>query len=187
MMRLFMVLLLSLALALAAACGNGGEEESAPGGTASPDGEAAGATPGPDAPVVSVGSASLAVGEGGSVDLEVTGFPAPGLGAWTIDIAYDPAVITVVDCPAFAGSVCNPEYDDTTVRVAGAAAFGHEGDTVLASVEFTCAAAGSSPLAIAIDVLADATVGDPQPVVAAIEDGEITCAEEEEAPPPTAE
>ncbi len=187
MMRLFTVLLLSLALALAVACGNGGEEESDSGGTASPDGEAAAATPGPDAPVLSVGSASLAVGEDGSVDLEVTGFPAPGLGAWTADITYDPAVITIVDCPPFAGSVCNPAYDDTTVRVAGATAYGNEGDTVLATVEFTCAAAGSSPLAIAIDVFADATIGDPQPVVAAIQDGEITCTEGEEAPPPTAE
>lgn len=182
MMRFAVVLMVSLALALASACGNGDEDE------ATPDGGAGGQpTPAPDAPTLAVGSASLEVGESGSVDLEVLGFPAPGLGAWTMDIAYDPAVITVGTCEPFSGSVCNPAYDDTTVRIAGATAFGHEGDTPLATIEFTCDAAGSSPLVLTIDTFADATVGDPRPLGALVEDGEITCVGEEVTPSPEEE
>lgn len=125
---------------------------------------------------VSIGDGTAAPGESGTVDLEALGIGDPGLGAWTIDITYDTAVVSVDDCAPAAGGVCNPAFGEDTIRVTGASATGLEGDTSLATITFTCAdEEASTDLTISINVFADATIGDPQDIDATISDGSFTC------------
>ena len=121
-----------------------------------------------------------------TVRVEARNMTAPGLGAWKINVGYDPAVLAVLGCNPENGSVCNASFASDTVRVTGANGFGLEGDTSLASINFECRGAeATSALTLSLDLLADATVGDPQPISAAAENGTITC--EEAAPTATEE
>ena len=124
---------------------------------------------------IAVGSATIAVGSTGSVDLAAANIGEPGLAAWSLDVFYDPDVVVAVDCNPQNGSVCNPNYAANTVRVTGASASGFEGDTTLASLEFTCLVQGTSALTISSHDFADGTLGDPQPIDAAIVNGSIHC------------
>lgn len=173
--------------ALVASCGGGGDDNGSktgqpvgtPGaGTATEAPGQTGGVAGPDSPTLTAGSATAAAGADASVDVEVLGFGPPGLGAWTIDITYDPDVVSITNCDADtanASNVCNPEYDADTIRIAGAVAVGLEGDTLLGKLTFTCESAGTSALELRIDVLADGTIGDPRPTAANVGDGTITC------------
>ena len=64
------------------------------------------------------------------VDLEVdtgsaAGSPDVGmLGAWTVDVKYDPKAVRVVSCAGVVGSVCNPAYAPGVVRIVGASSGG---------------------------------------------------------------
>lgn len=122
-------------------------------------------------------------GETGDVEL-ISDVEEPGLGAWTADITYDNTVVTAVGCTEAAGSVCNPDFADDTVRVTGASATGHEGETLLATISFQCGdEEADSPLTLSVEVFSDATIGDPQPIEPAeFNDGTFTC---EVAPDPT--
>jgi len=130
-------------------------------------------------PEVSVGDGEAAPGADAVVD--VTANVPDGLGAWTLDITYDPDVVTATDCEPDNGSVCNPDYLDTgtTVRVTGASANGLDEESVLASITFACAdTEGETDLTIEISVFADATVGDPQDISGdtTVSNGSVTCA-----------
>jgi hypothetical protein len=98
-------------------------------------GHAAGAT-------VHIGSVTGRPAQEVTARLEVLGVPAPGLGAFTIDIAYDADVVSPVSCqadPARAldNAVCNPTYKARVVRVVGFhMTDGLVGDTPLADVTF---------------------------------------------------
>ena len=129
-----------------------------------------------DSPAVGVGSGSAGVQERATVELQATGIGAPGLGAWSIDIEYDAAVVTAVSCTAVQGGVCNAEYRGNVVRIAGANVNGLEGDTLLATVTFECKKGGSSALEVQLPDVHDATIGEPQPIDAAAQDGSISCA-----------
>lgn len=135
--------------------------------------------------VIKIGSASASVGGRAAVELQSLDVPEPGLGAWTIDVSFDPDVVHTVSCtPGATGlSVCNPDFSDDTFRVTGANIDGLPGDNSLADVTFECDAVGSSELDITIQVLADATVGQPQELEATTIDGRITCSTV--APTPT--
>lgn len=124
---------------------------------------------------VQIGSATLAVNGDVEVALRVLGVDAPGLGAWSVDIGYDAGVVAAVGCQPQNGSVCNPAFSPSSVRVTGAAATGYLGDTTLATIRFRCADLGSSPLTLLANVLADATIGAPQPLKTSIQNGSITC------------
>ena len=124
--------------------------------------------------LVSIESASLNVGAEGSVDLSAFNILDPGLGAWTIDITYDPVAISAVVCIS-ERSTCNAAFEDNVVRIVGAAANGIVGDTSLAAIVFRCNAVGTSTLIVNVPLLVDGTVGDPQPIVAATQNGSITC------------
>ena len=154
------VLALGLVIALAVAFGVTANETSA----------------GADA-VISIESSSMAVGSQAGLGVRALTVSDPGLGAWSIDISYDQRVVAAVDCTAFENSFCNPDFAGNTVRLSGANASGLEGDTRLAEITFSCVAEGVSPLSISIEVLADATVGGPQPIVPSTEDGSISCGE----------
>ena len=138
------------------------------------------------APTISIGSAEAEPGDEATVDV-VANVP-DGLGAWTIDISFDTDVVSAVDCEEESGSVCNPDFADGTVRVTGASASGLDEESVLASITFACEDEGESDLTMSLEVLADATIGDPQDISgdASVEDGSITCAEAVVAPAATA-
>ena len=127
---------------------------------------------------VSISDGSAATDGSGDVTLDVSDVGDPGLGAWTIDISFDNDLLTASDCTAEQGGVCNPEFEDTMVRITGASAGGLEGDTNLGSITFDCNGEGESDLTISISVFADATIGDPQDLDPTISNGTFTCEEE---------
>ena len=132
---------------------------------------------------VGVGAVETEFGQQAVVHVEALKIAAPGLGAWTIDIAYDPDVVTPVACSAALGGICNVGFNATTVRLLGVSAQGVEGDVELGEIVFECKQAGESALELTASVFADATPGAPQPIAAVINHGSVTCSVE----PPTSE
>ena len=130
---------------------------------------------------IAIGSANVALGQPSTVTLEIRDMTTPGVGAWTIDVQYDPAVVSLVDCDIEFGrvfAVCNADFANGVLRLSGASAGGLEGDIVLASLTFQCGdVEGVSDLIITPHVFADATIGGPQPFVPTVTNGSITCAE----------
>jgi hypothetical protein len=137
-------------------------------------------------PLVGASEATAETGEHGTVELYAQEFADPGLGAWTIDLRYDPDVISIASCtPVAQTSVCNAEYADGIVRSAGANAQGIIGDTVIAEIVFECADdEGSTELEVLPRDVADATIGGPQLLTVDLSDGMVTCEAGEEEPPP---
>lgn len=180
-MKLAFVVLALMALAIASACSSDDSEDADANATSDAIGEATGepaGQPGPDAPTVTINSTEIAVGSQDESVLAVLNFNAPGLGAWTVDVTYDNSVVSVIACDGLpAGNVCNPAFDDDTVRVVGAVATGLEGDTVIGRIIFQCDGAGESPLDLFIETFADGTIGDPLELVPHVEHGAITCTE----------
>jgi len=124
---------------------------------------------------------------GGQLTAELSAFdiPPPGLGAWTINITYDPSVVTAVRCRAATGvfTTCNWEFAANIVRVSGADTHGLIGDNLLVRLLFECGpTVASSPLTLSVEVLVDGTVGGPQPIEAVLRHGNIACAPEEPTP-----
>ena len=124
---------------------------------------------------ISVSSASAAINGEATVTIQANGITAPGLGAWTIDVAYDTSLLTAVACVPEQGGVCNPMFDPGVVRVTGASAGGVVGDNLLGSITFRCDAAGTSALAVDVNLLVDATIGDPQFIAHGVTNGSVTC------------
>ena len=125
---------------------------------------------------LAIGSASTFPGPGGEVAVGlVVEVGDPGLGAWTIEIAYDAEILSVFGCLGTKGSICLPAFGVDTVRVTGASASGLDSLDTLAIIVFTCEALGVSPLALTASVFADATLGNPQDIDVTIADGVITC------------
>jgi len=118
------------------------------------------------------------------VELESLDIEAPGLGAWSIDITYDPDVVTPTGCDTEHGAVCNMEFGEDMIRTAGATAIGIEGSTLLATLTFECAdAEGESALTVSLPDFADATLGGPVQINPAIVHGMITCSNTPPAAP----
>jgi hypothetical protein len=131
---------------------------------------------------VAAGDGSARPGESDTVDVEALNIGAPGLGAWTVDISYDTSVATAVSCTASFGGVCNEEFESGVVRITGATIDAPTGDVLLGTITFQCPnAEGETALAVSVQVLVDSTLGAPQPIAAATQDGTFTCSEE---PPP---
>jgi hypothetical protein len=126
---------------------------------------------------ISISDGSAEPGGSGTVELRSDVGDDPFLGAWTIDISYDPAVVTPTDCDAEEGGVCNPAFTEDSIRVTGASANGVEGDTLLATIELECADdEATTDLTLAVDVFADATIGDPQDIEpTTVVDGSFAC------------
>jgi hypothetical protein len=131
---------------------------------------------------VSITSLDLLVGSEGTVELGALEVAEPGLGAWTIDVHYNPEVVTLLECSAEYGGICNPELAANAARVTGVSVYGLKGDSSLARLVFGCKMVGSSDLALSVSVLADATVGEPQPIEATLLHGDINCSEEPPKP-----
>ena len=130
---------------------------------------------------LTVGDATAQVAATASVDVTATDMADPGLGSWTIDVSWDSSIVTLKSCdPAGIGGAfndCNDEFATDTLRIVGFVGDGLVGDTVLASLTFTCDAEGESQLVIDLTelVLKDGTAGDPAQIDATISDGSITC------------
>ncbi len=131
-----------------------------------------------------VNSAQAFVGHKAVITLSARDVGAPGVGVWTIDVSYDPATVSVVECRAAQGGICNEGFAEDVVRVAGISLTGIVGD--LAGISFRCEQAGVSLLGVSIDVFSDASIGEPQPIDTSILTGALTCFEEPPSPTPTA-
>jgi len=123
---------------------------------------------------VSVGRVTVGQGGQGNVVLGAAGVAAPGLGAWEINVNYDPSVVSIVSCTPN-GGLCNTGVSDHEVRVVGATAAGLTNSFSLATLRFQCLHTGASDLTLKIDVFSDATHGAPVPIATKIEDGSVTC------------
>ncbi|MEX2159331.1 MAG: cohesin domain-containing protein [Dehalococcoidia bacterium] len=193
----FIVALLAVAaLVFAMACGGDSKDKASNGtpGPAQTDEESGGnggdgpapagisredlPEPGPTDATVAADAVTAATGADIDANVTLTDFPDPGLGAWTVDITYDASVVSITNCNAdTAGgtNVCNDAFADDTVRIAGAVAEGLTGDIVLGTLTFRCETAGTSPLTLSLDVLADGTLGAPTERPANVVDGSVTC------------
>ena len=131
-----------------------------------------------------IGSAIVPPGGNATVPLEALDVPSPGLGAFVIDISYDPSVVEPVDCNAnpegdldmgFCGlSFERDDVNPDTIRLGGfRTSAGATGDLSLADITFQgVGSSGSqSPLVVTIVEFADTS---QQPIPATTEDGTIT-------------
>ena len=127
-------------------------------------------------PRASIESRAGTLGHDVTVELRAK-VPNPGLGAWTVDTSFDQSVVRATACTAGRGGICNFRFGPATVRTVGASAPGLLGDTTLGTLTFQCVAHGSSALNIRLDVFADSTIGNPQPLedIADVQNGAITC------------
>ena len=127
------------------------------------------AVSGSDTAVVRIGS-DLSVPSGGSttVPLEVLNAPAPGVGAATVDIVYDPAVVHPTGWspgPAFDMVNCNLNYATNKVRCTAIDAQGVSGNSLLANITFDLVGnqGQCSPLDVQTATFTDPN-GDPMPL-----------------------
>lgn len=118
------------------------------------------------------------------IDLRALEITEPGLGAWVVDIVYDPGIVSVEACHPGSGGRCNRHFRNDTVRVVGANAEGLQGEVELATITFRCHAQGIGNLDIVPAVMADATVGSPQEMTVSVESGAVTCLSPEPTPTP---
>jgi hypothetical protein len=124
---------------------------------------------------VSAGSGATNVGQTTEIALRATSVGEPGLGAWTVNVSYNPEIVNVTDCDPEGGGVCNPAFGEHTVRANGTNLSGLVGDSTLATLVVRCKTPGSSELTVSLSVFADATIGGPQPIDAAVVNGKVTC------------
>ena len=111
------------------------------------------------------------------VPVEAVTVPSPGLGAATVQILYDPAVVTPTACDADPANVldsalCNTGAGPGQVSLTAVSTAGRTGDTVLAEITFTAIGVVSetSPLNVVIETFADPNGLD---IPVCDEDGEI--------------
>jgi len=136
------------------------------------------ATPGASAAdtLLELDSVTIQTGAQAKIELIVNDVPAPGLGAWSLGVLYNPAVVEPVACETdVAFSHCNPDFAPNRVQVVGAEASGADGDVVLASITFRCIEPGVSDLTIVAPDIFDATEGDPQKIEIKKQSGLIAC------------
>ena len=109
-----------------------------------------------EADVLFVSSGSAEVGDEATVTLGVAEIAGAPVGAWTIDIAYDPTVVTATECVALEVSACSPpDYDDDRVRSTGKSQTGLQEATDFARFTFSCDREGESPLTLSVSVWRD--------------------------------
>lgn len=109
-----------------------------------------------EADVLFVSSGSAEVGDEATVTLGVAEIAGAPVGAWTIDIAYDPTVVTATECVALEVSACSPpDYDDDRVRSTGKSQTGLQEATDFARFTFSCDREGESPLTLSVSVWGD--------------------------------
>ena len=129
-----------------------------------------------DATTTTLFVSSATVDPGGSVSIQVVAnAPAKEIGAYTFDLYYDNSLVAAVDAEAFSGAICNPTFRSDAVRITGASASGLSGEVQLATIVFAVGPQeGVTHLRLDVQVLADATIGDPQNMQVVLRNGSIT-------------
>lgn len=104
------------------------------------------------APDINAGPANVPAGGSVSVDV-VAEIPALGLKAWSFNVGFNPAVLDATACAPHPASACNPDFDASTSRSAGAHLAGLFGTQVLMGVTYTAIGAPGtcSDLTITLD------------------------------------
>jgi hypothetical protein len=129
-----------------------------------------------DEAVVSVQSASATIGGSRSLTIAVSGLADRGLGAWTLNITPSGGSAFIEGCGAAHEAVCTVLPDSNVIRIAGAASPGIPGDnTALGELHVRCNDTGVTTFEIAVEVLADATIGGPQAIAHTIQNGQVAC------------
>jgi hypothetical protein len=126
---------------------------------------------------------------GESVPATLRALDIPQLvGAWTIDVQYDPDVVDPVECVAYNCGVCSTAFRSDTLRVTGASATGLTGDFDLATLVFRCAEGlGRTELTITREIWGSSIPEEP-PLDSKIVEGFINCEKpvvEKSSPVPT--
>ena len=76
------------------------------------------------------------------------------LGAWTIELHYEPSALQIAGCQAANGSLCNASFANGVVRISGASAAGLSGDQMLATL--TVEASRASSVQVRVNTLTNA-------------------------------
>lgn len=127
-------------------------------------------------PTVRAGRVTIGSTGQGSVQLLAQNLTSPGLGAWEVNVTYNPDIVTLASCTPRAGAICNAVFAPNTARSVGATASGITGTSVsLATLAFTCDQIGSTTLTLQVDVFVNATPSNPQPISHKVVNGMITC------------
>ncbi|MBI4491551.1 MAG: SBBP repeat-containing protein [Chloroflexi bacterium] len=94
------------------------------------------------------------------------------LGSWTVDVTYNPTVVSIAGCSETV-STCNTSFSPNTARVVGAAATGLTGTQALASLTFrgVGTAGAASALTVAVRDFNDAAT---YPLATTVSHGSIT-------------
>ena len=89
-----------------------------------------------------INSGPANVPAGGSISVDVVAeIPALGLKAWSFNVGFNAAVLDATACTPHPASACNPDFDASTARSAGAHLPGLFGVQVLMGVTFTAVGA----------------------------------------------
>lgn len=130
--------------------------------------------------VVRIGSGDVVPGDRTTVPLEALAVPQPGLAAVTVDIAFDPHVVTPSEWsagPNYDSVLCNLLWTADSVRCTAISARGVSGDSLLASVTFDTVGSSGQCSALEIEV---ATFADPSgnPLPVSPQDGQVCISDE---------
>lgn len=150
--------------------GSPGAGAATPGSSGTRPGGAA--TPVPGTPVV-VGVSRETADAGSEVTVKVTVDPPEGkkLGAWTVDLTYDPNVLTPTACGGGGLSVCNEKYSSTVVRLVGISLEGIEGE--LGTVTFKATGAAGAKSAVTVNATS-CTTPEAEPLPCSGVNGEVS-------------
>ena len=139
-----------------------------------------GTPPPPTTASIEIESAEIRPNEWVVLELWARDINAPGLGAWVIEIDYQPSVSEVIHCQRELPSSNCSIREDGRIRIAGATTVmvGPTGDRKLASIRFNCQEAEDvTDLTVNVLVFSDYTPGAPQPIDTSITNGTVTCSE----------
>jgi hypothetical protein len=126
---------------------------------------------------VRIGSGTCIPGGDCTVPLDALDVPAPGLGAFTVDIVYDSSLLPRgANCTGSPMDMCQCvlNYAPNTVRCTGISAAGQQGNVRLANLTFQCVPGmppgECDPLHVSVVTFADPN---GQPIPNQAQDGEI--------------
>ena len=134
----------------------------------------------PKIPTIFADDINIAPGVPFSMPVSMKDFPSPGTGALTLEITFDPAVITPTSCEPdpdhlFDSALCNENYATGKVQMTFLSTTGAVGDHPLAKIGFTGngAAGDSTPVTVTVATISNPSGADIQPYVAT-DDGSVT-------------
>ncbi|MFQ5472318.1 MAG: S8 family serine peptidase, partial [Dehalococcoidia bacterium] len=135
-------------------------------------------------PLVGMQSVTVDEGEEVTVSLNVE-VRAPGLSAFSIDVAFDPGVVELVSCDELVFALCNADLAPGVARLSGVAIPSIEGPAVLVDMTFRAVGepGSTSPLDVQLIDFADGNLEDLVPMTV-VTDGEIAIADTPVEEPP---